>query len=275
MSRHSGRSQNGDRHDRPFSLSPPPRRPRHRGGDRNFVTERVVEKSSSSLVFPTLTRTNYTEWSLVMKVNLQAAGLWEVIHSGDGDYREDRSALAALLRAVPSEMQAGLAVKATAREAWEAIRKVRVGADRVKEANAERLRREFGDISFKPGESVEDFSLRLNSVASELRVLGDDISDKEVIKRLLHAVPEKLEQVAISMETLLDLESLSIEEAVGHLRAVEQRKKPSPAKENTGRLLLTEEEWMARMKSRDGSGSSTGARRGGASGGGGKNRGGK
>jgi hypothetical protein len=77
------------------------------------------------------------------------------------------------------------------------------------------------------------------------------------------------------METLLDLESMSIEEAVGHLRAIEQRKKPSPAKENAGHLLLTEEEWMARMKSRDGSGSSTGARRGGARGGGGKNRGGK
>jgi hypothetical protein len=88
--------------------------------------------------------------------------------------------------------------------------------------NAERLHREFGDISFKPDKSVEDFSLRLNSVASELRVLGDDISDKEVIKWLLHVVPEKLEQVAISMETLLDLESLSIEEAVRHLRAIEQ-----------------------------------------------------
>jgi hypothetical protein len=75
------------------------------------------------------------------------------------------------------------------------------------------------------------------------------------------------------METLLDLESLSIKEAIGHLRAVEQRKKPSPAKENADRLLLTKEEWMARMKSRDGSGSSTGAHRGGASGG--KNRGGK
>jgi hypothetical protein len=157
-----------------------------------------------------------------MKVNLQAAGLWEVIHSGDGDYHEDRSALTALLCAVPSEMLAGLAIKVMAREAWEAIQKVRVGADRVKEVNAERLHREFGDISFKLGESVEDFSLRLNSVASELRVLGDDISDKEVIKWLLHVVPEKLEQVAISMETLLDLESLSIEEAVGHLRAIEQ-----------------------------------------------------
>jgi hypothetical protein len=34
-----------------------------------------------------LMRMNYTKWSLVMKVNLQAAGLWDVIKSGDGDYR--------------------------------------------------------------------------------------------------------------------------------------------------------------------------------------------
>ncbi len=183
-------------------------------------------------------RTNYTEWSLVMKVNLQAAGLWDFIEDGDGNYRDDRAALAA----VPLEMQAGLAVKPTATEAWEAIRQVRVGADRVKEANAERLRREFGDITFKAGETVEDFSLRLNTVASQLRVLGDDISDKELIKKMLHVVPEKLEQVAISMETLLDLDSLSIEEAVGHLRAVEQRKKPTPTNETGGHLLLTEEE---------------------------------
>jgi hypothetical protein len=50
-----------------------------------------------------------------------------------------------------------------------------------------------------------------------------------VIKRLLHAVPEKLEQVVISMETLLDLKSLSTEEAMGHMHTVEQRKKPMPS----------------------------------------------
>jgi hypothetical protein len=60
-----------------------------------------------------LTRTNYTEWSLVMKVNLQAAGLWDIIEDGDGNYRDDRAALAA----VPLEMQAGLAVKPTTSEA--------------------------------------------------------------------------------------------------------------------------------------------------------------
>jgi hypothetical protein len=166
-------------------------------------------------------------------------------------------------------------VKPTTTEAWETIRQVRVGADRVKEANAERLWREFGDITFKAGETVEDFSLRLNTVASQLRVLGDDISDKELIKKMLHVVLEKLEQVAISMETLLDLDSLSIEEAVGHLLAVEQRKKTTPTKEAGGRLLLTEEEGMARMKTKHGSGSSFGTHHGGGNGDGGKNRGGK
>jgi uncharacterized membrane protein YgcG len=233
----------------------------------------VIEKFSN-VIYPTRTCTNYTEWSPVMKVNLQAVGLWDMIESDASDYREDRSALAAILRAVLLEMQAGLAVKSTTHEAWEAIRKVRLGVDRVKEANAERFQWEFDEISFKSGESVEDFSLRLNTVASQLRVLGDNITDKEVIKRMLHSIPEKLEQVTISMETLLNLDSLLIEEVVGHLWVVEQRKKPPAPKENGGRLLLTEE-WLARMKIREGSSSNSRARRGGTSGGNSKNKGGK
>lgn len=57
------------------------------------------------------------------------------------------------------------------------------------------------------------------------------------------------------METLLDLNSLSLEEATGHLRAVERRKKSSTSsKDSTGRLLLT-----ARMKNREGSGFGAGS----------------
>jgi hypothetical protein len=79
------------------SPSPPPRRPRHRDDGRQIVVERVVEKSTAGIVYPMLTRTNYTEWSAVMRVNLQAAGLWEAVHYGGVEYRDDRHALAALL----------------------------------------------------------------------------------------------------------------------------------------------------------------------------------
>ncbi|KAK3121536.1 hypothetical protein QOZ80_8BG0655630 [Eleusine coracana subsp. coracana] len=254
------------------SPSPQPRRPRHRPGGRDVIIKRVVKTSTAGIVFPMLSRINYTEWSLVMQVNLQAAVLWDAIEFGAEDYREDRSALAALLRAVPQDMQAGLARKASAAEAWEAIHTVRVGVERVKEANAEKLHRDFGDLQFKSGGCVEDFALRATTLANQLWVLRDPITDREVVKKILHSVADHLEQVAISIETLLDLDSISVEEATGRLRAMEQRKKKpqSSTLDSNGRLLLTEEEWMSRLKIREGEASRGGS---GSGGHGGKGRG--
>jgi Glu-tRNA(Gln) amidotransferase subunit E-like FAD-binding protein len=151
---------------------------------------------------------------------------------------------------------------------------VTVSIDRVKEANAEQLHREFGDIVFKLGETMEDFTLRINNLANQLRILDDDINDKEVIKKLLHAILEKLEQVVISIEMLLDLDNLSIEEVVGHLRAVKQQKKSTPSKENNICFPLTEG-WMARMKNCDENRSNSVARRDDRNASNDKNKGGK
>jgi hypothetical protein len=135
------------------SPSPIPQRTHHSG--REVVIECVGERSMVAIVYPILTRMNYLEWALVMHMNLRAVGLWDVINKGGGDYREDWNALAALLHAVLQEMHAGLAIKESAKEAWVSIRSVRVGAGKVKEANAGRLYREFDDISFNPGECVK------------------------------------------------------------------------------------------------------------------------
>lgn len=262
MSAH-GRRDDADGGRRRRSLSPV--FPRGRRGGREVVIERIIERSSTAATYPMLSKTNYAEWSLVMQVNLQAQGLWEAMEPGTDNFRDDRNALAALLRAVPPEMQAGLARKASAAEAWDSIKSVRVGAERVKEANADRLRREFTGLSFRPGESVEDFAGRASTLANQLRVVGDDIAEKEVVKKVLHSVPDNLEQIALSIETLLDLNDTTVEEVTGRLRAVEQRKTAAATttKEGSGSLLLTEEEWLARFKSTDGgsrTGSSSGAK---------------
>jgi hypothetical protein len=81
-----------------------------------------------------------------MKVNLQAAGLWHAVEPEEGEevlieYHEDRLAMAAILRSVPSEMLGSLAHKRTAQSAWAAVKTVRVGVDRVREANTQHLLR--------------------------------------------------------------------------------------------------------------------------------------
>jgi hypothetical protein len=170
--------------------------------------------------------------------------LWDVIHKGVGDYQDDRNALAALLHVVPLKMQAGLAVKEMTKEAWEEICSIRVGADKVKEANAKKLRHEFDGIIFKSGECVVEFAMHMSSLANQLRSLGDEVLNKKVIKKMLQLVPDHLKQVAISMETLLHLDALSIEEAAGHLQAVEnwqKKKATSFTSDAGGQLLLTKE----------------------------------
>ncbi|XP_006648554.1 uncharacterized protein LOC102717319 [Oryza brachyantha] len=245
------------------SRSPPPRPsrtpPRRRAPEsplryergRGYGTQppRIVRESSGSIQYPVLTRTNYEEWALLMTVNLQAQGLWHAVEPYEDEeveYRDDRLALAAILRAVPPEMLRSLSIKRTSQSAWEAIKTVRVGTRRVREANEQLLRREFGDARFKDGENVDDFSMRLNGIANNIRTLGGDLPEVDVVNKLLNVVPEHLSQIAISIETLLDARDLSIEEVTGRLRAAEKRKpKPKEIVDSGGRLLLTEEQWQA------------------------------
>jgi hypothetical protein len=195
--------------------------------------------------WPLLTKTNYTEWTLIMKIKLQARNLWDAIEPGDVTLQEDRMTLDAITSAVPQEMLASLAVKVTAAEAWEVVRSLRIGNEAVRNARAQRLRTEFESIRFKEGESVDDFTMHLDSLVAALGTLGEVIKEKQVVQKLLRVVPKHLSQVETQ-----DLSKLMLEDASGRLRTAEDRAMeddalPTPHVDDN--LLLTEEQWKEKM----------------------------
>jgi hypothetical protein len=95
--------------------------------------------------------------------------------------------------------------KRSARAAWEAVKSILVGVERVRESKAQQLRREFAALTWKEGESAEDFSMRITSLANNLRMLSNDVSDTVIVCKMLDIGPEHLEQVVVAIETLLDL----------------------------------------------------------------------
>ena len=65
-------------------------------GDSNGATVRTVREVSGTS-WPTLTRTNYGEWAVTMKVKLRARRLWNVIDKSTDNEEDDISALEAIL----------------------------------------------------------------------------------------------------------------------------------------------------------------------------------
>jgi hypothetical protein len=59
------------------------------GGGRNSIggdaIQRVIREVGGGSSYPSLTKTNYSDWALLMKVKLKARGLWSVVESSGGD----------------------------------------------------------------------------------------------------------------------------------------------------------------------------------------------
>ena len=145
---------------------------------------------------------------------------------------------------------------------------MRVGFDRAEKAMTQLLKQEYANLKFKDAETVEDFSLRLQTLISKLKSHGVTIDEEEAVSKFLHSVLAKYIQIALSIEMMLDLSTLTIEDVAGHLRAVDECLVQATTMKDIRKLLLTEEEWAAQRnsgKAASSSHSGDGKRRGKAS----------
>jgi hypothetical protein len=202
-----------------------------------------------------LTKTNYDTWSLLMKLKMEARDLWEAVDTGDVDFHDDRTAFDAICSAVPEEMVPKLATKPSAKDAWEAIKTMRIDDDRMRRSTAQTVRVEYEEIKFKEGESVEDFSLRLTNLVQRLAVLGDPEPQHKVVRKYLRVAKPRYKQLVVSIETLLHIVTLSVEEVTGRLQAGADGEPEAP-KTVSGKLLMTQDEWLEKYKADSGRGGS-------------------
>ena len=145
----------------------------------------MIRETNGSNNWPQLTKTYYDSWSLLMKLKLQARHLWDIIEFGDGEFHDDRTALEAICSGVPPEMVPTLATKPLAKEAWEAIRSMRIDDERVRKSTAQSLRAEYEQTTFRDGESVEDFALCLSNIVQRLAILSDPEPEPKVVAKYL------------------------------------------------------------------------------------------
>ena len=106
------------------------------------------------------------------------------------------------------------------------------------------MKADFESLSMKESELVNDFCMRLNGLGTNIRVLGEEVSESYVVEKLLRSVPPKFLQITSTIEQCGDLDKMMVEEAVVSLKAHEERLK-GKTEANGSQLLRTTDEWIS------------------------------
>jgi hypothetical protein len=146
-------------------------------------------------------------------------------------------------------MAVSLALKPSAKAAWDKLESSHLGSDRARMATTQRVRWQYKSIAFHDGESLDDFALRLTKMVHEMEILGDPEELRKVVAKYLWVVPKKYTPIVVSIESVLNISTMSIDEIIGWLRVVEGRgDEEDEGPVVGGKLLHTEEQWQAHMK---------------------------
>lgn len=72
-------------------------------------------------------------------------------------------------------------------------------------------------------DNLDDFCMKINGVMTIIRVLGENMEEWYVVKKLLRVFHSKFLQIISTIEQFVCMEKMTIEEAVGRLMPHEEQ----------------------------------------------------
>ena len=164
-----------------------------------------------------------------------------------------------LFQCLSDDLLMQVAKKKSGKEVWDSLKAKFVGADRVRDARLQTLKAEFDALKMKEEETIDQFAVKLTAMSVRYNNLGRTLEDAALVKKLFDTVLDRFLNVVARIEQFFDLKSVAFDEAVGRLKAFEERTKRgagSMTSNSSGQLLLTQVEWEAKYKGSRGGGSS-------------------
>jgi hypothetical protein len=157
-------------------------------------------------------------------------------------------ALEVLTKVIPLELMGIIMNKAIAIDVWNSLYLRNIGTEHVRKARANTLQQEFDALKFKDGEMIDNFGVHINSLTTQLAVLGTTYTNEEIVRCFLQALPPRFDQITTLIETLLDLADVSLDELIDQLKLVEEKMNRDD-KKSVARLNLMEDKLMAHVSS--------------------------
>lgn len=202
-------------------------------------------KESSSIsysIIPIFGGENYNFWEVKMMTLLRSEGLWSIVEKGfeqfedesqltkvqkdkyEEDVIKDVKALSKIQNGVDVDIFPRITRANTTKEAWEILEKEFQGDSKARKIKLQSLHREFYNLKMRESGCIQDYSTRVVEVVNQMKILGGEISNQQIVEKILISLPEKYDAVVAAIEESKDLATLSVEQLMGSLKSHEQRR---------------------------------------------------
>ncbi|XP_076945954.1 uncharacterized protein LOC143617207 [Bidens hawaiensis] len=221
----------------------------------SVVTTGAQSEGSGGMPFQCLilTSTNYNSWAIKMEAIMDAQGVWEAVNPPAGgavDDKKNKMARAFIFQATLEVVLLQVAKNKTAKEVWDSLKNRYLGADRVQQARVATLKREIDSLRMKEGETVDEFTGKLSELVSKLNSLGTIMEEGVLVRKLLDSMPDNYLQLVASIEQCLNLDTMPFDEAIGRMKAYEERiRRKNTTGDTQSKLFLTQLEPKGKQKS--------------------------
>lgn len=125
--------------------------------------------------------------------------------------------------AISDEIFPRVSNEVKAKGAWDVLEKEYKGSTKVRSVKLQHLRRDFEYARMKDDELLNDYLTRLTDVINQMKSYGENIVDSRIVEKLLLSLSPKYDTIVSVIEQIKDLESLTIEELKGSIKAFDQR----------------------------------------------------
>ncbi|CAA7014800.1 unnamed protein product [Microthlaspi erraticum] len=201
-------------------------------------------QGSSHQVIPIFNGEKYDFWSIKMATILRTRKLWSVVVEGvppepvqgeetpasqraktlrEEAVTNDTLALQILQTAVTDQIFSRIAAASTSKKAWDALKDEYEGSPQVRLVKLQSLRREYENLKMYDGDDIKTFTDKLVVLENQLTYHGEKKSSSQLIQKILISLPAKFDSIVSVLEQTRDLDSLTMSELIGILKAQEAR----------------------------------------------------
>ena len=119
--------------------------------------------------------------------------------------KKDSKALFYLFQSLHESIFPWIETATKSKEAWDILKTIYQGMEKVKIAKLQMLRRDFETLLMKESDTIDSFFTHVIGLITQIRSHGETLEERMIVEKILRSLPLRFDPIVVAIEETKDL----------------------------------------------------------------------